>query len=232
MSTKARLLARLKPYLRWLPYIGILIPPFLKDSDTALAKWVIIGAAVSVQIWKDMVGNAYAEDKLAQRLRSHLSTLIDEIEAILGTEFKGALRASILRPCDPSSLKIFCFAGDHKAREMTMKWEIGKGVCGVAFARGKMVCGDLREQSAAKRYEDLMDDTGQVPYGVTEEQWSLTRNLETTLAIPICEGNDMRRKWGVLCLDSTASVPPKAADSEIAKTLDTYRRMFGTSIIF
>ncbi len=232
MPSRARLLARLKPYLRWLPYIGILVPPFLEDSNAVLAKWVIILAALSVQAWKDLIGDAYAEDKLAQRLRSHLSTLIDEIEAILGLEFEGALRANIMRPCDPSNLRVFCFAGDYRPRETNMKWEIGKGVCGVAFARGRMVHGDLREQSAAERYEDLMDNTGQVPYGLTEEQWSLTRNLETILAIPIYEGNDVRRKWGVLCLDSTISIPADNADSEIAKILDTYRRMFGTSIIF
>jgi len=222
-------LARLKPYLRWLPYIGILIPPFVEG---ALAKWAIMIAAICVQAWKDFTGDAYAEDKLAQRLRSHLSTLIDDIETLLGEEFEGALRANIARPYDASSLRIFCFACDYKAREISMKWETGKGVCGVAFARGQMVYGDMREQSRVTRYEDLMDDTGQVPYGLTEEQWALTRNLETIIAIPIYEGNDRRRKWGVLCLDSTVYIPVNIADTEIAKILGTYRRMFGASIIF
>ena len=162
MTRKARLFARLKPYLRWLPYLGILLPPFLGGSDAALAKWAIIAAAVGVQIWKDLVGDAYAEDKLAQRLRSHLSTLIDEIEAILGPEFWGALRANVMRPCEPACLKVFCCVGDHKAKELMMKWEIGQGVSGVAFARGQMVYGDLRGHSAAQRFEDLMDDTDQV----------------------------------------------------------------------
>jgi len=196
-----------------------------------VAKWVIILAAISVQAWKDFVGDAYAEDKLLARLRGHLSTLVDEIEAILGPEFEGAIRANLMRPCDEARLRILCCVCSHKPSELKMRWEIGKGVCGVAYARDRMVYGDLRELSWAESYEELMDETGQVAYGLSEEQWALTRNLETILAIPIYEGNDPRRKWGVLCLDSTKAIPPDIADSDIAKVLETYRRMFGVSII-
>jgi len=231
MPKRHDLWAWLKSFLKFLPYIALVAPPLLGDSSYTHAKWVIIALAIVTQAWKDRTGATSAEQKMAQRLRGHLSTLVDEIEAVLGPEFKGILRANIMRPCDPYSLRIFCCVGGYKPKEMTMPWEIGKGVCGLAHSRGRMIYGDLQPQSSAKSYEDILDATGQTPYGLSEDHWALTRNLKTVLAIPIYEANDARRRWGVLCIDSTAPMPAEKVDSEIAKTLDTYRKTIGISIL-
>jgi hypothetical protein len=98
-------------------------------------------------------------------------------------------------------LSIQWYTNMESEAERNLKWRIGQGCCGQACLKGHPTSEDLTRYQT-QTYEELLGGDGQTPWGLTKDQWTLTRHLGSVLSVPIPVPGQSTRILGVLNIDS------------------------------
>lgn len=116
------------------------------------------------------------------------------------TSFK-TLRANIMH-LNRGQQTIIAHVGMDYSADRNIVFNEGQGCCGAAARDQEPFVAKLEELGYNTSYENLIDpETRTARWGITGEQWEITRDLKSLLSIPIFDSRYSERVIGVLNFD-------------------------------
>lgn len=117
-------------------------------------------------------------------------------------------------------LQIEYCSGGYRAAERSLRYSLGIGCCGTAFA-----------QNTEAFYDRTLDHENQK--GMPAEHRDITSGVQSVVSIPIYRPGDSNQLWpvGILNLDSSASIEDtKFRDDGLRAVAIQYAGLFGTFV--
>ncbi|NPV70125.1 MAG: GAF domain-containing protein [Firmicutes bacterium] len=188
--------------------LALAVRPYLKRPVDWVGAGIGIAAFALIVAGEllDLVKDAKARRTIASgEARDVLRACVAHAEEIQHRVGKGTLRASVMT-LKRGKLRIVASYRMDDEPDRDIEYAPGQGCCGHAFDSGRTVVGDI-----GATYKDTWEETckandGRWPWGITKQQYEMTREIEAVLSIPIKVGDQVK---GVLNLDDKI-VPDEA----------------------
>lgn len=99
-------------------------------------------------------------------------------------------------------------------QEINLKWTTRTGCCGLAVRTGRTVFGDMAEYKGREYAAILYPQDKQPRWGLSEEHWSLVRDLGSVVSIPLFASKESDRVIGVLNVDARVGLAEWLPESQ------------------